>query len=49
MDKTQPKGAGDYGLKAGQSVTFKYRVFIHAGEADVAEIERRFQDFSAGR
>ena len=47
MDKSQPKGSGDYLLKAGQSVTFKYRVFIHAGEADVAEIERRFLDFVA--
>ena len=45
MDQSQPKGAGDYLLKAGQSVTFKYRVFIHTGEADVAEIEKRFAEF----
>ena len=46
MDQAQPKGSGDYVLKAGQSVTFKYRVFIHEGEADVAEIEKRFAEFA---
>ena len=46
MDKTQPKGAGDYVLKAGQSITFKYRVLIHAGEADVAEIGKRFSEYA---
>ncbi len=47
MDKTQPKGAGAYVLKAGQSMTFKYRVFMHAGNADVVEIEKRFAEFTA--
>lgn len=47
MDKSKPKGSADYLLKAGHSLTLKYRVFIHAGDADVADIERRFAEFSA--
>ena len=46
MDKSQPKGAGDYVLKAGQSITFKYRVLIHSGEPDAAEIEKRFSEYA---
>ena len=46
MDKSQPKGAGDYVLKAGQSITFKYRVLIHTGEADAAEIGKRFSEYA---
>lgn len=46
MDKSQPKGAGDYVLPAGKSVTFKYRVLIHTGEPDVAKIEAAFAEFA---
>jgi hypothetical protein len=46
MDKSQPKGAGDYVLPAGKSVTFKYRVLMHSGEPDVAEIGKRWDEFS---
>ena len=46
MDKTQPKGAGDYTLAAGQSVTFKYRVLIQQGEPDVAKLGERFADYT---
>lgn len=46
MDKSQAKGAGDFKLEAGKSVTFKYRVLIHEGEADAAELGRRFTAFS---
>jgi hypothetical protein len=33
MDKNQPQGAGDFTLKAGQSITFRYRLLIHEGDA----------------
>ena len=46
MDKSQPKGAGDFALAAGKSVTFKYRVLIHAGEPDVAKLGAQFADFA---
>ncbi len=46
MDKSQPKGAGDFALAAGKSVTFKYRVVIHSGEPDVAAIDALFTEFT---
>jgi Methane oxygenase PmoA len=46
MDKNQPKGAGDFTLKAGQSVTFRYRIWIHEGEGDAAKIAAKFSDFA---
>ncbi len=46
MDKTQPKGAGDYALKAGQSITLKYRVLIHKDEPDAAKLDAQFADYA---
>lgn len=46
MDKTQPNGAGDYKLAAGQSVTFKYRFYLHEGDAKQAKVAERFQEFA---
>jgi hypothetical protein len=46
MDKNQPQGAGDYTLKAGQSVTFRYRLLIHEGDATAAKVADRFQAYS---
>ena len=46
MDSSQPKGAGEYVLKAGQSMTFKYRVLIHTGEPDVAKLAAAFAEFA---
>jgi hypothetical protein len=45
MDKTQPKGAGDFLLKAGQSVTFQYRVLLHEGAPDAAKLAERFDAY----
>jgi hypothetical protein len=42
MDKSQPKGAGDYTLKAGQSLTLKYRMVFAEGDAAAAKGEERF-------
>jgi len=49
MDKNQPTGAGDFTLKAGQSVTFKYRILIHEGDGDAAKVNARYQAYSQGR
>ena len=46
MDKSQPKGAGDFVLAAGKSVTFKYRVLVHTGEPDVAKLAAQFADYA---
>jgi Methane oxygenase PmoA len=45
MDKNQPKGAGDFTLKAGQSIAFKYRILIHEGDAAAAQVKDRYAEF----
>jgi len=47
MDKNQPKGAGDFTLKAGKTVTFRYRILIHENDAATAKVADRFTDFAA--
>jgi hypothetical protein len=46
MDKNQPAGAGDFTLKAGQSITFRYRLLIHEGDAAAAKVADRYQSFT---
>ncbi len=46
MDKTQPKGAGDYKLAPGQSVTLKYRIYIHEGDAEQAKVAERYAEYA---
>ncbi|MDB6175292.1 MAG: hypothetical protein JWL59_4603 [Chthoniobacteraceae bacterium] len=47
MDKTQPKGAGDFKLAAGKSVTLSYRIYIHQGDAVQAKIAEHYNKYSA--
>jgi hypothetical protein len=49
MDKNQPAGAGDFTLKAGQSVTFKYRILIHENDGQAANVADRFAAYSQGK
>ena len=49
MDNAQPAGAGDFKLAAGQSVTFQYRIILHAGDAVQAKIAGRFADYAAAK
>lgn len=44
--KKQPKGAGDYRLKPGDSLTLRYRVVFYAGERSTDEVEAYFQEFA---
>jgi HEAT repeat protein len=44
----KPKGAGDMEIKAGESVTFKYRVLVHNGTAAEADVEKLYQEYAAG-
>lgn len=47
MDKNQPKGAGDFSLKAGQSATFRYRLYIHQGDAAAGKVAERYAEYAA--
>lgn len=48
MDKTKPKDAGNFTLKAGQSVSLKYRILITEGDAAAARAAERFTQYAAG-
>ena len=45
MDKTKPKVSGDYTLKAGQSITLKYRILITQGDETAVKQEDRFKEY----
>ena len=38
-----PQGSGDYTLPAGESLTFRYLVMLHEGDAETAVIEARWR------
>ena len=37
---------GDYTLKNGETLTFKYRILVHSGNASDAKVEDRFADYA---
>jgi hypothetical protein len=41
----QPAGAGDLRIPAGQSVTFKYRFFLHEGDEKQAKVAEHYRDY----
>lgn len=43
------KGVGDLTVRAGDSVTFRYRFYFHEGDAAQAAVEARYQEFAAGK
>jgi hypothetical protein len=42
----KPKGTGDMKIPAGQSVTFRYRLYFHKGDAEEAEVEERYREYA---
>ncbi len=46
MDATQPKGTGNYTLKAGETLTLKYRIAITEGDATAAKCAVRFAEYA---
>ena len=49
MDKSQPKGAGDFNIAAGQNATFRYRFYIHEGDTQQGKVAERFSEFATAR
>ena len=47
--KANPKGAGDLKLEAGKTLTFKYRVLFHVGDAASTKLDERYKDWVAGK
>ena len=42
----KPSGAGDLTVPAGQSVTFRYRVYLHEGNEVQAKVDERYQAYA---
>jgi hypothetical protein len=41
----KPRGTGNMEIKAGESVTFKYRVLVHEGTAEEADVEQQYERY----
>jgi hypothetical protein len=46
--KDQPK-AGELTLPAGESTTFRWRIYIHMGDEKTAKIAERYKEYAAGK
>ena len=49
FEKLEDKNAGNYPLKKGQSLTFKYRLYWHAGKGDAKKIESQYRQWVAAK
>jgi hypothetical protein len=45
----KPKGTGDMTVKAGDSVTFRYRFYIHSGDEKQAKVAEQFEEYIHGK
>ena len=48
-DRANAKGAGEFTIEQGKSVTFRYRVVIHLGDAKAADLDAKFKEFSEAK
>ena len=46
FDKKLPKGTGNLKIRQGESVTFRYRVIIHEGDAPSAKLADKYKEFA---
>ena len=44
--ENKPKGTGDFTLPAGQSITFRYRFYLHKGDEQQAGVAEQYQEYS---
>jgi hypothetical protein len=42
----KPKGTGDFTIPAGQSVTFRYRFYLHKGDEQQAGVAEQYREYS---
>lgn len=40
-----PKGAGDYTIRKGESLTFRYRIWLHRGRAEEARVATQYESY----
>ena len=46
FDKNVKKGAGAFTIEPGKTVTFRYRVVIHTGDAKAAKLDEKFKAYA---
>jgi hypothetical protein len=44
----KPAGTGDLTVKAGESVTFRYRFYFHRGDEKVGQVEQQYREYVKG-
>ncbi len=49
FEKLPDTNAGNYSLKKGQSITFKYRLYWHAGKGEAKKIEAQYRQWVAAK
>jgi hypothetical protein len=42
-------GAGDMKIAPGQSVTFRYRLYLHEGDEKQARVAERYKEYATGK
>lgn len=47
FEKLPDKAAGEFKIPAGQSATFRYRFYFHAGDTDEAKVADHYRDYVA--
>ncbi len=45
----KPRGSGNLTIPAGESLTFKYRIFLHEGNEKQADVAGRYADYAAAK
>ena len=43
--ENKPKGTGDFTIPAGQSVTFRYRFYLHKGDEQQARVAEQYKEY----
>lgn len=45
----KPAGTGNFTIEAGQSATFRYRVYIHEGDEKQGKVAERYKEYTEGK
>ena len=49
FEKLPDPKAGDLTIPAGESVTFRWRIYFHMGDEKTAKIAERYKEYAAGK
>jgi hypothetical protein len=49
FEKLPDKNAGEYKIPAGQSITFRYRFYFHAGDTEQAKVAEHYKEYAGDK